>query len=363
MHIYRIRGKKMGVLRQREWDQARNASFTEVDLAEVETVKPNQAARGELLVHQTASGQKISVPFLYARGKQDGPTLWINGGVHGDEVNGSLAAIEFFRRAYDQIEAGRLFVTPVSNVLALDERRKVASGDNVDMDQSFPGRANGLITERIAAQIYEEFGKRADYIVNLHTLGTPFDALPYAVYKLHPLGPSEAQLLKLINYFKPTFACRMPIASPAGELPGNVAGALDYQGLSEGKTAFMIELGGGGRYEPSAVKSGTDGLLALSREIGLSARVASTDKSSICRITGRRHVMADSAGFFFAETAAGSMLPADELLARTMNIYGDTVSRIKFKDDCIVIAIRKEPIVHTGDRIAFIGTEWDHIDV
>jgi uncharacterized protein len=353
----------MGVLSQRELDQAEQTFSRQIDLDELEAVEPNKTAHGELLVHQTASGQKISVPFLYVRGKKDGPTLWINGAIHGDEVNGSLAAIEFFRQVHEQIDAGKVFVTPVSNVLALDERRKVAAADHVDMDQSFPGRANGLITERIAAQIYEHFAKRADYIVNLHTLGTPFDALPYAVYKLHPSGPGEAQLLKLINCFKPTFVCRMPVSSPAGELPGNVAGALDYQCLSEGKIAFMIELGGGGRYEASAVRSGTEGLLSLTREIGLNAQITSGEKRSVRRITSRRHVMADNAGFFFAEAAAGSVLPAGELLARTMNIYGDTVSRIKFENHCIVIAVRKDPIVHTGDRIAFIGTEWDDVDV
>ena len=117
--------------------------------------------------------------------------------------------------------------------------------DRLDMHQCFPGREDGLPTERLAARLFGAMAPGADVVVNLHTLGTPFDSKPYAVYKVHPdAGVAEQRLLDMIACFAPNMACRMPVTAAGGELPGNIAGALDYQCLAMGKAAFMIELGG-----------------------------------------------------------------------------------------------------------------------
>jgi predicted deacylase len=236
--------------------------------------------------------------------------LWINGAVHGDEINGALAAVGFFNSLTGEV-AGSVVATPVSNVLALDERRKSSMIDGLDMDQSFPGRHDGLATERIAATLFETIGRKADIVVNLHTLGAPFDARPYAVYKIHPHAElSESTLLQHIACFTPEFVCRMPVASARGELPGNVSGALDYQCLVAGKTAFMIELGAGGRYDEGAVRTGIDGLLRLSRRLAMTAiETDGAPSRRLRRVTGRRHVMADAAGFFLGQAQPGRCSP------------------------------------------------------
>jgi len=320
--------------------------------------------KGRLAVHWTASGQSVTVPFLALRGSTEGPLLWINGAVHGDEINGALAAVGFFNSLTGEV-AGSVVATPVSNVLALDERRKSSTIDGLDMDQSFPGRHDGLATERIAATLFEKIGRKADIAVNLHTLGTAFHARPYAVYKTHPNARlSESALLQHIACFTPEFACRMPVASAQGELPGNVSGALDYQCLLAGKTAFMIELGAGGRYDEGAVRTGIDGLFRLSRRLAMTA--IGTDRAPsrrLRRVTSRRHIMADAAGFFLGQAQPGRVLAKGNLLGVIQDVFGEVVNEVRFDEDVLVIAIRRDPVVHTGDRLAFIGTVWDDVDV
>lgn len=320
--------------------------------------------RGTICAGTTASGCEISIPYLIKRGQGDGPCLWVNAAVHGDEINGVFAAQRFFDRLDPSVMAGSVVVTPVANVLAFAERRKTALVDSIDMDQSFPGRANGFATERAAAALFDRFGKSADVVINIHTLGTPFDAAPYAVYKVHPEARiSEAELLAHIACFEPTVACRMPVTNASGELPGNIGGALDYQSLSQGAIAFMIELGGGGRLEEDHVEHGVAGLMRLAGKIGILA--ASTDPIArqMRRVTRRAHRLARAGGLFEPKVLPGTAVNAGGSIGSIRNLFGDVIEDVAVEADSWVIAVRRDPVVHSGDRVAFLATEWSDIDV
>jgi uncharacterized protein len=321
--------------------------------------------RGYLKIGNTASGREIAAPYLIKRGRGSGPCLWVNAAVHGDELNGVFAALKFFRGLDPEHMNGTVVVTPASNVLALDDRRKTSIIDGLDMDQCFPGRAEGFITERTAARLFEKFGPDADVVVNIHTLGTPFDARPYAVYKEHPNGLApESAILRHIACFDPTVACRMPTAAASGELPGNIAGALDYQALAGGAIAFMIELGGGGRYEADAVAHGVEGLRRLCGYLGILQHADEpTRLYKLRRVTARAHKLTEAGGLFHACTPAGCAVAGGESIGTVSNVFGDVVEDIVLDRDTWVIAIRRDPVVHSGDRVAFLGAQWDEVDV
>ena len=57
----------------------------------------------------------------------------------------------------------------------------------------------------------------------------------------------------------------------------------------------------------------------------------------------------------------GDKLPAGELLGRIHSACGDTVEEIRFNQDVIVIGVRNDPVVHTGDRVGFVALEWDDV--
>ena len=38
--------------------------------------------------------------------------------------------------------------------------------------------------------------------------------------------------------------------------------------------------------------------------------------------------------------------------------YGDEIGSYPAPTDCYIIGTRENPVVSTGDRIAFVGTEW-----
>ncbi|WP_419695448.1 M14 family metallopeptidase [Mesorhizobium muleiense] len=320
-------------------------------------LKPGERASGRLGMGTMASGQTIDLPYLVMRGMQDGPCLWLNGAVHGDEINGVLAALDFYRALDPSQMRGRVVVTPVSNPLGFDARRKRVPQDELDLDQSFPGRADGLASERLAWTLFSEIRDVADVLVNFHTMNPYFDSKPYVVYKIGSAQVTdEKTLLAAAATFDPFVVCRMPVDG-GSELPGNVAGALDYQGLKAGLLAFMVELGGGSRQEPAYIAQGVRGLFRLAQHIGL-LEADGWEPGSVQRVTRRRHVMCSHGGLFRQQAVAGSIVPAGQPIGIVESVWGEELEKIVFDAPVALIGLRTDPVVHSGDRVAFVGTEW-----
>jgi hypothetical protein len=309
-----------------------------------------------------ASGAEIAIAYVAVKGSKPGPCLWINGQVHGTEINGIFAALDFFNGLDASALSGSVVVTATANPPALDARQKFAPQDDQDLDQSFPGSAVGFTTEQLAHALFVEVKAAASAVINMHTMSAPFEAKVYAVYKVHPNGlVKEADLLRLIAPFKPSVACLMSVEPGKGELPGNVAGALDYQMAAVGIPAFMIELGAGGRAVPEDIRQGVEGFLGVARQLKMLEGTNPTQK--VRRVTRRGHVTFKHGGLFRASRKPGETVKAGEALGELIDTWGEVVDRPGLPADVIVIGIRREPVVHTGDRVGFVAYAWDEVTV
>jgi predicted deacylase len=322
---------------------------------------PSTRVDTRIPVGNTASGAEVSIPVVLARGVRPGPCLWINGQVHGDELNGVFAALDFIRNAPLQELSGSVLVTATANPWALDARRKRTPNDDLDLDQSFPGNPSGLTTERTAAALTQAIDGAADALISLHTMGTPFECPPFAVYKLtEPPKVDEKALLRLISQFRPDCACWMPVHLRPGELPGHLAGAIDWQMLQAGKPAFMIELGAGGRCTPEHVRQGVEGLYGAARLLGL-LDGKPLAAASVIKVSRYQHVTCSGGGLFRALVRPGSVVSAGTAWGEIIDLHGHRVETAVAANTLRVVGVRREPVVHSGDRIGFVAHEWDEV--
>jgi len=74
-------------------------------------------------------------------------------------------------------------------------------------------------------------------------------------------------------------------------------------------------------------------------------------------ITKRRFLRSDKGGVIRMNVASGDEVKAGESLF-SLHYYGDEMESFPVKTDCYVIGVRENPVVSTGDRVAFVGTEW-----
>jgi predicted deacylase len=318
---------------------------------------------GQLAVGSMASGAQVALPFVALRGARSGRTLWLHGQVHGDEINGIVAALRFANSLDPAAMTGNLVVTPTGNPQALDARRKRNPYDELDLDQSYPGNSGGLVSERLAHALFEEVRGVADVLISLHTMNPLFDARPYSVYKVHPASSvSEGQVLAAMAPFFPRVACRQDVGGK-GELPGNIAGALDYQCLAAGICAFMLELGSGSRLEPENVALAERGFAGLARQMGILSGPSEPQPATLRRVLRRGWLTANEGGLFVPRVRAGDLVRKGESVGQLFGLDGSVSEVPAFDRDGLLIGLRSDPVVHTGERLAFVAWEWDDVAI
>lgn len=326
---------------------------------------PGSVAEYRIETGNLASGAPLGIPVVVAKGAADGPCLWINGQVHGDELNGVMAALRFVRGLAPATLRGSIVVTTTANPHAFDARRKRTPLDDLDLDQCYPGHDNGLPTERLAAALTSSMAGCADALVSFHTMNSAFDCEPFAVYKhaAQADGVPEQQVLSLLAHFAPTCACLMPLHARAGELPGHLAGALDYWMLQAGKPAFMIELGAGGRVNEAHVAQGVRGLQGLAAALGLgpAAADAPSPARELVRVSHYQHVTCTRGGLFERLAEPDTLLAAGQPYGRILDPYGRVLETLAFPAPARLIGVRRDPVVHSGDRVAFVAHAWDTV--
>ena len=340
-----------------------NESSAEVQQirARIDAMAAGQRCTGRIVIGTMASGGEFAIPYVILKGQRSGKCLWINGQVHGTEVTGVVATLEFLNSVDLSRLSGVVVATTTANPLAMDARRKHAPQDDNDMDQTFPGNPAGFTSERMAAILFQEIRGVADLVVSMHGQHTHVTARSYTVFKKDPSGRlAEADLYPYMADFEPLAACRMNIVGGQGELLGNIAGALDYQLQAIGIPCFMVELGVGQRAADEEVARGVRGMQRNAARLGLlDSEVPAWPELTL--VTARGHVTLSHGGLFKPLRQAGEIVRAGEPLGRTMNIWGEPIEDITLPTDVLIIAIRCDPIVHSGDRFGYMARQWERI--
>ena len=133
-----------------------------------------------------AAGTRVSIPWQVVHGALDGPTLCLEGTLHGWEPMGA----EIIRRAMQEVDPttlrGTVLCLPLANPLSVEFGGTIESGglrvnplDSLDLNRVWPGRAEGgWLTETMAHRMWTEFVSRSDYLVDYHDGTAACDGCP-----------------------------------------------------------------------------------------------------------------------------------------------------------------------------------------
>ncbi len=321
-------------------------------------IKEGERAYFTVPAGELAHKAVVQLPVIVVAGKKEGPVLWINGTVHGDELNGSYAAWELSGEIDPEQLSGALVVTPICNPIAFECRNKISAIDNMDMDTAFPGDPEGMMTQRIAYMIYREIKANAGAVISFHTMATPYRANPYSVRKIIPgVSDSVNEVSEgMQRAFGVVTNCVVDLRGDTNELPGVTSGALDITCMKDGIPAFMGEMGQGGKVETEYVEAAKKGILNVMRYLKmLDGPVEKPGRQVL--ITKRRFLRSDKGGMIRMNVKSGDEVKEGESLL-DLHYYGDEMESYPARSDCYVIGVRENPVVSTGDRVAFVGTEW-----
>ncbi len=131
-------------------------------------ILPGRGAQLNLDVAKLHTTTPILVPVIVERAKEDGPTVLLMAGLHGDEINGIEIIRRFIRKGFHKPQIGTIICLPVFNIFGfLNVKRELPDGR--DLNRSFPGSESGSLAAQFAFHFMKEIAPHVDYVIDFHT--------------------------------------------------------------------------------------------------------------------------------------------------------------------------------------------------
>ena len=306
---------------------------------------PGTIAHGEILATNHPSGRPASMPVTIINGAKDGPVLWVNACIHGDEPQGPLAIINLIHDIDPKKLSGAVVCVAAMNVPAFEagDRGNPLDMFAYDMNRVYPGSPDGRFTERVAWAHKQALVASADMEISIHS-GGDHSFLDKTMFR----APSDAalelgQAMGLgWNYI---FLSPHPKGSPMAELH------------DQGKPAISIELGGYSHTMPLDFRQDgreiADAILNVLYHYKMLPGTPRYEKKWMTG--GQETVLADFSGLFVAEPDFAFKKPykKGELMAKIYNLQGEVLQEVVAPCDGAPFGMRTTPSTHTGDWAVF----------
>ncbi|MDW5316381.1 N(2)-acetyl-L-2,4-diaminobutanoate deacetylase DoeB [Rhizobium sp. PL01] len=277
----------------------------------------------------------------------EGPTALLTGGNHGDEYEGPIALFDLARTVRTADVSGRIIIVPAMNYPAFLAGTRTSPIDKGNLNRSFPGRADGTVTQKIADYFQRELLPLADIALDFHSGGKTLDFLPFCAAHVLSDKAQEARSFDLVEAFSAPYSMKM--------LEIDSIGMYDTAAEEMGKVFITTELGGGGTATAKSTgiaKRGTRNVLVKAGILNGVADVAQTQWLD----------MPDGDCFCFAEEAGlieplfdlGDVVKRGQAVARIHPVgrAGQAPAEISARMNGVLCARHFPGLVKAGDCVA-----------
>jgi hypothetical protein len=289
---------------------------------------------------ESYSGALVETPVVVVRGIEDGPTLCIVAGIHGDEVNG----VEVVRRAISTVShetlRGTLIALPIANLTAFKRGSRYLP-DRRDLNRYFPGRVFGSSASRIAYALFNDVIRHCDALVDLHT-GS------FHRSNLHQLRAdlSDPGTMQLAADFGADV-----IVNNAGR-----SGTLRRAATDAGIPTVTIEAGEPQRFDEHQVIEALGGIQRLLHARGMidDPLVEPTNKPVVAYLA-TRWVRTDQGGILISRVTLGDHIETGQILGMVSDPLSDDVEAVIAPRSGRLIGMAFDQVVMSGYAVYHIG--------
>ncbi|MEQ8387307.1 MAG: succinylglutamate desuccinylase/aspartoacylase family protein [Alphaproteobacteria bacterium] len=303
-------------------------------------VPPGSRQTVDLPVSVLSNHTPMSLQTQVVHGRRAGPTLFVSGVVHGDEIIG----VEIIRRllnvpALSRLR-GTLLAIPIVNGFGFISHSRYLP-DRRDLNRAFPGNARGSLAAQLADLFMREIVLRSDFGIDLHSAALHRVNLPQI-----RLSPSNPTALDLANAF----------GAPVVVTAGLREGSLRQAALAEGVDILLYEAGEGLRFDEVAVRQGVKGVLRVMVKLGmLPSRVVSAARRPPALCTSSYWVRAPRGGILRTFQPIGAGVEAEAVIGVISDPFGETESEVQAGEGGLIIGRTNLPIVNQGDGLFHIA--------
>jgi uncharacterized protein len=297
-----------------------------------------------------ASGHAIALTAHVVTGREDGPTVALVSGLHGDEFfTAAFCRHVLARLAHERGELrGRVIIVPMASPPSFEWGTRAAPHDAGNMNRLFPGNPRGTLTELLTDVLVEKVVRGSDLVLDYH--GEPDAMNIRCTYARAADGEYGRKVLDL------AIASGSPVIYASARHGGTLAGYAEQIGIA----ALTPELGGPLPDEAYHLEYGWEELKNILRHIGaLPGTPTPARQQWIVSEVG--HVRPRAGGLFYPEVGLDALtrvLPRDTVLGRVVSPYTFEeldVLRAPFEQNVMMVVRGRVSKVHPGDPAYIIG--------
>ncbi len=282
----------------------------------------------------------------------DGPTVALIAGTHGDACEGTITLLRLANEIRTEDVRGQLIILPCANSPAVKNGSNCSPLDGLDLGTCFPGKRDGSITQRLAAEISEQIISRSDIIIELQSGGNSMEFAATATVSFI----EEPQLRER------TEACMIAFGAPNSARlfnPG-IQESLQSQVEGLGKIIVVPMLGNGsnpGNDSLSIAYTGCRNVLSHTAVLDIELELRATRMLEVA--DNGCFVTASCDGMLSLRYHPGSEVYPGSVIAEIAdsNKTGATPVRIKATRNGILMACHSTGLIQQGDCLAIVADE------
>jgi predicted deacylase len=287
-----------------------------------------EKTRGYIQVGSDTDGTSFKIPVLIAAGKEEGPTIWVQGCIHGEEYGGAASIIRFFQELDITDLKGTFVGIPVTNLPSFKARSRISPLDGANLNRIFPGNPKGTYSQRLAHVLLSTIKEAADYVIDLHSGGIGAEVPFYMIVK-----HDETEAAKKSMWLAQRMGSDV-IWRSEGEAGTSGTGTTHI--MANGIPAVTVECGGGNvteeheRLFKEAIGNAMKALGMITGEPPIQKEYTVIHKGDF--------IFTGEGGLFIPACSVGDILNSGDLIGSIMNLYGEITEELRSSSDQALIA-------------------------
>ncbi|MFV0427230.1 MAG: succinylglutamate desuccinylase/aspartoacylase family protein [Beutenbergiaceae bacterium] len=303
-------------------------------------VRSGTAAEVGLPITRLVTGGDVTLPVRVIHGRHEGPVIWLDAAIHGDEVVGVEVIREVLRTLNARTLRGTVIAVPIVNVLGFMSGDRYLP-DRRDLNRSFPGSARGSLASRIAHLFMTEVVSKCSVGIDLHTGADQRSNLPQIRANLD--DPTTLELAQ---------AFAAPIMLHAKLRDGSLRSAAGERGA----TVLLYEGGENRRFDGYAIRPAVAGIQRVLAHLGMIDPILDDAPQPSLTSRGGGWVRARRTGILDLDFDLGQRVSDGDRLGSLFDSYGKTLRAVRADRDGIIIGRTHAPLVNRGDALVHIAS-------
>ena len=318
-------------------------------------VPAGERISGKLPVNGGVDGVETFIPVTVFHGRDSGPVLSLIAGIHGSEYSPIISMQRLPELLDPQAMAGTLIIVHIANLPAFQGRSVYFGPDDLkNLNRSFPGKADGTVTERIAFTLSEEIMPLSDYLIDIHS-GDGNESLrpSYSAYYAEAGG---TEVVGQSRRLAVAFGLETIVQFAGSYSSLDDAIYTSAQSVTRGIPSIDVESGELGVIDDVFIDPITDGALSVLRELGMVAGEPIVPTNPLF-ISDRARVYSEHEGIWHENrlVQTGDYVTEGTELGVITDYFGKELQKVVAPASGILLILFGTPPVNVNDNIAVIG--------